>query len=606
MSPSVDARIIIVVALAHLHVLCANSGSLPRRLVVALDGISYRDMAVLQGGVTYTNRDGQVFRRQAFHRGYYPVSRLISTFPSASDVSWTTLLANRPLPGYQRTHYSKAANAVLHVNGVSTSMEFERQMTWRMAEGFGRAMSFIHPLRAYEYEVKELSNHFLNSQTTNDIFYGYIYSSDPAQHMACDVFALLCMLDTELETLRTLYKAREGRELEILLLSDHGNNHVGPGKRVKVRSFLRKAGYQITESILEPRDVVLPTVGMESWVEIHNAPAETERLVQLLWRMEGVDMVTAQAPGQADRFLVVNAKGESASIQWDQTRDSFKYTTEKGDPLRYLPVAAQLAREHQLDEKGFASSEAWMNLTLAHRYPVALERIAHAHTRVVLNPATILISLDNAYVHSSWLVKAGSGLVTCAGTHGGLDDATSTGVLLSNFAPTRDTTATRVAALYGGFPGRRDYRATESGAEWSCCNPQRAMSHPGTAVNCDPHPQNQAQAWLRVWSPELRRSPGDTSLLLTMKRDAANAGAPTRRGDPDPVIASTKHICLSNPQVLPDNCEDRFYALPPDLRLDPGKLYQISGRLPDPITKKDRQLFQFKFRTDNRGMPVVY
>jgi len=65
--------------------------------------------------------------------------------------------------------------------------------------------------------------------------------------------------------LRALYKAQEGHELEILILSDHGNNHAGVGQRVEIRTFLKNAGYRITNSIVYPKDVVLPTVGIESW-----------------------------------------------------------------------------------------------------------------------------------------------------------------------------------------------------------------------------------------------------------------------------------------------------------------------------------------------------
>src|SRR4029077_6676199 len=67
--------------------------ALPASLVLALDGIAYRDMKALQTGVTYTNIWGSVRHRKAFsfEEGYFPASRLISTFPSTSDVAWTDI-----------------------------------------------------------------------------------------------------------------------------------------------------------------------------------------------------------------------------------------------------------------------------------------------------------------------------------------------------------------------------------------------------------------------------------------------------------------------------------------------------------------------------------
>jgi len=85
--------------------------ALPTRLVLALDGVAYKDLQALQQGITGTNHWGRTFTRHAFtaDEGYFPVSRMVSTFPSASDVAWTDIFGDRPLPGYQRTYYSAAA-----------------------------------------------------------------------------------------------------------------------------------------------------------------------------------------------------------------------------------------------------------------------------------------------------------------------------------------------------------------------------------------------------------------------------------------------------------------------------------------------------------------
>jgi hypothetical protein len=111
----------------------ATTNTLPRRLVLALDGVAYRDLQALQNGVTRTNFWGRIVRRRAFtaDEGYFPVSRMVSTFPSTSDVAWTEIFGDRPLPGYQRTYYSEAANAQIAINGVASTMEHEHQMDWQ-------------------------------------------------------------------------------------------------------------------------------------------------------------------------------------------------------------------------------------------------------------------------------------------------------------------------------------------------------------------------------------------------------------------------------------------------------------------------------------------
>ena len=381
------------------------AAALPKRLVLLLDGVSYRDMKALQEGVTHTNSHGSRFTRQSFHEGYFPASRMISTFPSASDVAWTEMLGNRPLPGYQRTYFDAAAGSEVHQNGVTTSMEYELQMQWEMTSGFRRALGYLRPRATFKYEVRELVKNFLRTRDDSENFYAFVVASDDAQHTFGDIFELLCLLDGELKKLCERYRTSEGRELEILILSDHGNDHARARKRTPIPAFLKKAGYRVTDRITSAKDVVLPTAGIESWVELHCAPAETEKLAELLPDLKGMDCLSAQVMGHPHQFVVLNARRERARIEWKPEQNSFRYVPERGDPLGYQLVLDALARKHQFDSAGFAPADAWMRETLTHRYPLAPERIVRGHTQIALNPASILISLTNGYVHCSWLLK---------------------------------------------------------------------------------------------------------------------------------------------------------------------------------------------------------
>jgi hypothetical protein len=601
--------------------------ALPKRLIIGLDGISYRDVKALQAGVTYKDTHGIQFHRQAFHQGYFPVSRLISTFPSTSDVAWTDIFGDRPLPGYQRTYFSDAANSEMSVNGITTSMEHEKQMHWEVENGFLRTLGYVYPSHTYQYEVHELAKNFLNTKSGGDNYYAYIRTSDDAQHLARDVFAMLCALDEKLQELRAIYKAREGHDLEILILSDHGNNHAGVGQRVEIRTFLKNAGYRITNSIVNPKDVVLPTTGIESWVEIHNAPAETETLLQLLSHLKGVDVLTAKFPGQTNRFIVMNSKGERAIIEWNPAKNSFRYSTERGDPIDYLPVVEALSQKNRLDAGGFAAADDWMAETMTNRYPLALERIVRGHTRVTLNPATILISLDNHHVHAGWLIKKGSELVTFGGTHGALDDLNSDGILLSSFAPTQDTSSSRVAGLYDCFPGLRNFREEENGAEWITGKEQALTRIARVPLDWDRQMLPDDEIFLRVWTPGFVHLDIEVPVELTVKKAGQFSSAQLCRGesrpidatepyetvligkpgqgDPQPMDASERHFTLNQPISFPDQCAyERVYALPAGLVLEPQKEYSISGQVRD--QEKNIRLFEFTFRTDNRGLPVVY
>lgn len=601
-----NARWLLVAVLLASHALAATiHAALPKRLILLVDGIPFSDAQVLQQGLPYTDYKGRQFRRQAFHRGYFPVSRMISTFPSASDVAWTEMFGDRPLPGYQRTYFSTAANRLIVINPLTTTMEHERQMTWQVESSLIRTLGYVYPRHTYKYELHDLFKQFLRAQDKGDYFYAYIRTTDDAQHLSVDIQAFLCVLDEKLEALRARYRKQEGRELEILLLSDHGNNKAGPAKRVEVRRFLKNAGYRVTTSIQDPKDVVLPTTGIESWVEIHNAPPETETLAELLTRLEGVDLVTARIPGRDNLFLVLNAKGERATIECNDGQDSFRYAAEAGDPLNYGPVVEALSRRGRLSAGGFATGDDWMAETITNRYPLALERIVRGHTRVTMNPATILLNLDNRYVHASWLIKKGSECIRFGGTHGGLDDLNSTGMLLSSFAPTQDTSTARVAALYEGFKGLRDYRAEENGAEWIIGKGQALTAIVRSPVDSGCGVLASNGVYLRIWSPRLAESGGEAPVELTVRRIPRFAAVHIRRGDPQPLGVGEQRLNLTRPIAFAglSACE-RVYAVPQELVLEPEKEYRISGR----VNRQGagRKIFEFAFRTDGRAQPIAY
>jgi len=605
--PGRSVRRCILFFLLALPAFPSTGLALPRRLVLGLDGIAYRDMKALQQGVVGTNIWGRPFRRQAFgsSEGYFPASRLVSTFPSTSDVAWTDIFGDRPLPGYQRTYFSAAANSQIVINGITTTMEHESQMHWQLENNMFRTMGYVYPVHTYQLEIHEALRSFWNDTGNDDSYYVYIRATDDAQHLDRDVFDLLCGLDNQLQAMRARYRQQAGRDLQILILSDHGHNHASSFKRVEVRSLLEKAGYQITESIKNPRDVVLPTTGIEDWVEIHNAPAETETLIPLLTHLQGADLVAGRDPNHPHRFLVMNSRGDRADIDWNPTNNTCRYSPGQGDPLGYRPVVEVLAGKKLLDADGFATADAWMAATLTNHYPLALERIARGLTRVTLNPATILISLSNDYVHCGFLMQKGADLSTFSSTHGALDDLNSDGIVLSNFTPTHDTSSDRVAGRFDDFSDVRHFRGEENGAELVTKNEQSLARIVHEPFDLDYRELSGNEVYLRVWSPQLARLDINVPVNVTIEKVNHFPDPQNQRWVPRPAAVLGKHLTLNRPVSFSDPpAYERVYALPSDLILKPQTEYRISGWIRG--QSKSFSLFKFNFHTDRQGRPAAY
>ena len=570
--------------------------ALPSRLVLAVDGIAYRDLVKLQNGITVTNFWGRKIERRAFTaaEGYLPASRMVSTFPSLSDIAWTDIFGDRPLPGYQRIYFSHAANKEIFTSGIATTMEYERQMDWQEQSGFLRSMGYIFPMHEYDREVREMAEHFRQSTGAQSNYYAYIRASDDAQHLDRNIIKMLRRLDGALQDLRARYREREGRELQIVILSDHGHNHAGRGRRLRLQSFLENAGYHPAETIASPRDVVLPDGGIEDWAEIHNAPGETEKIAQLLCGLKGVDIVAAVLPDATNRFLVFNSRRERATIDWREENNSFRYSMEIGDPLDYRSATEALKRSHEFDADGFASADAWAGATMTNRYPLALERIARGFARNVLNPATILISLDNHYVNDDWLTHQGSRLVTCRSTHGALDDLNSDGVLLCNFQPTRDTSSVRVAEQFDNFPNVNNFRAKETDAELVTKQEQSLTRIARARFDREFDLLKSNGAYLRIWSPQLAGTGNEMPLAVAIKKVS-----------PFSIFEKTEKLTLSAPLSLAgEDPNERVYTLPMDLKLVPQTEYKMSATLED--STNTVRLFELVFHTDASSEPLAY
>jgi len=71
--------------------------------------------------------------------------------------------------------------------------------------------------------------------------------------LACDIFAMLCALDENLGGDSCDLPAREGRELEIPDPGPiMGTTTLGRAKRVRIRSWLKRAGYRISRRFAIP------------------------------------------------------------------------------------------------------------------------------------------------------------------------------------------------------------------------------------------------------------------------------------------------------------------------------------------------------------------
>ncbi|MEQ1692204.1 MAG: hypothetical protein ABMA00_13020 [Gemmatimonas sp.] len=423
--------------------------ALARRLVLALDGVDYRDVMAA--------------RSRGLFAGFKEPSRLISTFPSISDIAWHEIFRVQPPRGYQRIYYSAGYNDVIGAPlDAIRPIEFEDRMDMAFGAKFHHLGAYLISNTIARREVDVAVRDFFTISGRSTI-YVYNVGPDALQHTRGDLERYLQHLDRQLSALETEYLRRTGQPLEIVVLSDHGHNRAVDAKFLPVVKALEARGFRAAERLRSPTDVAFSVDGVTTGFGVFAAPDSLVALSHLLAGVEGVDMVSLRV---SDTSFVVRNLSQHARIdrRMGMRGDRYRYVPLDGDPLRYGPLVERMKREGVLDGDGFADGPTWVRYSATADFPAALVRIVRGHTVVTLNPAPILVSIADAYRVGLGMVSIANRMRPLGGTHGALSNTNSLGVLMTNFRETRDDLTTSVSDQFGGFADLNGVRIKSSGA----------------------------------------------------------------------------------------------------------------------------------------------
>ncbi len=411
------------------------------RLVLALDGVDYRDVVDA--------------RAKGLFAGFREPSRLISTFPSISDVSWHDIMGVQPPPGYQRIFYSARQNAVVgELFDAIKPIEYEHRMDFAFGTKFHHLGAYLTSNQVARNEVDVDVKEFLKRGGRPTI-YAYNVGPDALQHTRGDLEKYLAHLDRKLAELQQTYRTRTGRELEILILSDHGHNRAITAGFLPVVEALEQQGFHTARTLRDPNDVAFSVDGVTTGFGVFAHPDSVERVAALLAALDGVAVVTTRE--SAGRYLV-RADSALAEVTTRGSGDSvvYRYHPLRGDPLRYADVLTRMQHDRVVSPDGYAAAATWLRYSAAELYPAAPPRIVRGHTAITLNPAPILVSLDDKMRVGLGAVSMANRMRPLGGTHGALSATNSLGVLMANYVDTHDDLTSSVRQQFGGFNDLHD------------------------------------------------------------------------------------------------------------------------------------------------------
>jgi hypothetical protein len=372
--------------------------------IIALDGVPYELV--------------EQCYREGFFRLFYPPSRMISTFPSMTDLAFWKIFGGKQPIAYQANHFNPGTNRILSGDDLYLSGEMAdwvKKLDYRCSFKLD-ALAYVMPQQIFEHELRGMSETFRKTTKDQVIVYSVATAGLGTEGGREAILRYLRQIDRFCEEI--VYE-RRGR-VKMSVLADHGHNMSGRG-RVSFTKRLEKAGFRVQDSLDEFRDVVIIKYGLVTYAAFHTRqPAAVAHVVLQ-------DPATTIACYPQDGAVIVQTIDGRAKIDHQDGR--YRYSSEIGDPLLLLPILAQLKNQGKIDADGFIEDRALFNATVTHEYPDPLRRIWQAFDGLVKKPANLIVCLRDGWVHGSKFFHTMIGGATS--THGSLNQLNSATFVIS-------------------------------------------------------------------------------------------------------------------------------------------------------------------------------
>jgi len=387
----------------------------PRRLLLCLDGVPHKII--------------QAAKSRGMFDAFNTATRLLSPFPTMTNVALSAMLEATPPAGYESLYFDRNAG---HMSG-GVRKYIGRRTPDKIPSSYMDDLDYQEPLmfefliyvapeRVWRADMRRFRERFLEAPQTRDYF-AFLKATDGLLHAQGPerLNVALAALDKILaEILRT-----SGSETEIVLFSDHGMN-LEENRRVDVVTQLSRRGFLVASQLSNSgRSLSIPAFGLCSYVAIYCAhedliPETSNTVIEL----PGVDFAIFR-DGDA---VVLNSSRGAARIERGDG-EVYRYLPCDGDPLQLASKIGELRALGKTDEDGFMTATDWFTSTNNHLYPNVVVNLYKAlFTARVQHTADILVSLLDGYYYG-W--SAFGKFVKLLATHGNALASSSNAFLMS-------------------------------------------------------------------------------------------------------------------------------------------------------------------------------
>jgi hypothetical protein len=368
--------------------------SRPRRLLLCLDGVPH----------TLIERA----KSRGLFDSFGPPARLLSPFPTMTNVALSAMLGASPPAGYESLYFDRNARelrgGIRKYIGRRTpdkvpssymdDLDYQEPLPFEF-------LIYVAPEKVWRADMQRFRERFKAAPQSRDYF-AFLKATDGLLH-AQGPERLAVALESLDKILREI-QAFCGNETEIVMFSDHGMN-LEENRRVDLATTLQRRGFR----------VVIPAFGLCSYAAIYCQ--DDQRIPEIATASVEVTGIDFAVYKDGADVVIESARGR-ARIEYDGTMDSYRYSMISGDPLKLSSFP-----------NGCATDAEWFERTAGHRYPNAVANIYKSlFTSRVKHTADILLSLHDGYYYG-W--SPFGRFVRLAATHGNALQSSSNAFLMS-------------------------------------------------------------------------------------------------------------------------------------------------------------------------------
>jgi hypothetical protein len=344
-------------------------------------------------------------------------ARIVAPFPVMTDLSFTEFFGASPSPGIESEYYdgqSLRFGYWVYIN--EGNAKWYPYTDYHMPQ-INHGSAYLNIDAWFNDEMGRIERQFLSGRRC--VFVGYSVGTSGMGAEEGRNGENVAMVTVDRMCHELLYRTH-GR-VRFAMLSDHGLLFTPQQNRqAYIPETFRRFGYNVTDRLRGPRDVVIPDFEMVSASSIYTlTPVPVARdAVQL----ESVDLAAYM---QGDDLVVLNKTGQ-ATIS--KSAAGFRYQTQFGDPLALKPILERLRDEGRVDAEGFVEDHVLFEATSHHVYPDPAARLWRAFHGLVASTPQVILSLNDGFHTGSKLQAA---LINLVGVHGNLRQASSSGFAMT-------------------------------------------------------------------------------------------------------------------------------------------------------------------------------